>query len=125
LIPHRFGREEALRRVKKGLCYVGHNLGHLSIQEEVWINNHLQFRISALGQTASGSVGVADDHARLEVFLPWLLTRLIETLRPLIRREGTLMLEKVISSLPEKIYSALRRPSGELLLLHRFLLQEV
>jgi hypothetical protein len=95
LIPHRLGREEALRRVKKGLGYVGQNFGHLfSIQEEVWINNHLQFRISALGQTASGSVGVADDHARLEVFLPWLLTRLIETLRPLIRREGTLMLEK-------------------------------
>src|SRR5271167_2169050 len=95
LIPHRLGREEALRRVKRGLGHVGTNFGHLfSIQEEIWINNHLQFRISALGQTASGSIDVADDHARLEVFLPWLLTRLVETLRPLIRREGTLMLEK-------------------------------
>jgi hypothetical protein len=54
----------------------------------------LQFRISALGQTVSGSIDVAEDAVRLEIFLPWLLAKLAETLQPLIRREGTLMLEK-------------------------------
>ena len=29
-----------------------------------------------------------------EVALPWLLAKLAETIQPLIRREGTLMLDK-------------------------------
>ena len=32
---------------------------------------------------------------RLEVFLPWLLAMLPETLHPLIRKKGTLSLEKI------------------------------
>ena len=94
-VPHHLGKEEALRRLKNGLGQAGASFGHLfSIQEETWIDNHLQFRISALGQTASGSIDVADDHVRLEVFLPWLLAKVAETLQPLIRKEGTLLLEK-------------------------------
>jgi hypothetical protein len=65
-----------------------------SIQEEIWNDDHLQFRVSALGQVASGSIDVAEDHVRLEVLLPWLLAKLAESLQPLIRREGTLLLEK-------------------------------
>jgi hypothetical protein len=73
----------------------GANFGHLfSIQEEIWNDDHLQFRVSALGQVASGSIDVAEDHVRLEVLLPWLLAKLAESLQPLIRREGTLLLEK-------------------------------
>ena len=94
-VPHRLGKEEALRRLKSGLGQAGATFGHLfSIQEETWIDNHLQFRISALGQAASGSIDVADDHVRLEVFLPWLLAKLAQTLQQLIRKEGTLLLEK-------------------------------
>ena len=89
------GKEEALRRLKNGLGQAGASFGHLfSIQEETWIDNHLQFRVSALGQTASGSIDVADDHVHLEVFLPWLLAKVAEALQPLIRKEGTLLLEK-------------------------------
>jgi hypothetical protein len=94
-IPHRLGREEALRRLKNGLGQAGANFGHLfTVEEETWIDSHLQFRIRALGQTASGSIDVADEHVRLEVFLPWLLAKLVERLQPLIRKEGTLLLEK-------------------------------
>ena len=45
-------------------------------------------------QVASGSIDVAEDYVRLEVFLPWLLAKLAETLQPLIRKEGTLLIEK-------------------------------
>ncbi len=94
-IPHRLGKEEALRRLKAGLGSVGTNFGHLfSVQEEIWTDDHLQFRVSALGQAASGSIDVAEDHVHLEVSLPWLLAKLAESLQPLIRREGALMLEK-------------------------------
>jgi hypothetical protein len=37
---------------------------------------------------------LADDHVRLEVFLPWFLAKLVGTIQPLIRKEGTLLLEK-------------------------------
>ena len=94
-IPHHLGREEALRRLKSGLAQVGTRFGHLfSFKEQTWTGSHLQFQVSALGHEVSGSIDVADDCVRLEVFLPWLLSMLAESLQPLIRREGTLLLEK-------------------------------
>jgi len=91
-IPHRLGKDEAVRRLKDSLCSASANFGHVfKIQEEIWTGPHLQYRISALGQVASGSIDVAEDCVRLEVFLPWLLAKLAETLQPLIRKEGTLL----------------------------------
>ena len=94
-IPHRLGKQEALRRLQGGLGNAGASFSHLfSIQEQVWTGDHLQFRVSALGQAAQGTIDVSDDYVKLEVFLPWLLAKLAETLQPLIRKEGALLLEK-------------------------------
>ena len=94
-IPHRLGKEEVVRRLQAGLGSVRTNFGHLlAVQEQIWTGDHLQFRVSALGQAASGSIDVAEDHVRLEVVLPWLLAKIAEKVQPLIRKEGTLMLEK-------------------------------
>src|SRR5262249_3859521 len=94
-IPHRLGREEAVRRLKSGLGSVRTNYSHIfSIQEEIWTGDHLQFCVSALGQTASGSIDVMEDHVNLVVYLPWLLAKLAAAIQPLVRKEGTLMLEK-------------------------------
>jgi hypothetical protein len=94
-IPHRLGRDEAVRRLKSGLGSVRANFGHLfSVEEEIWSGEHLDFRVSALGQSATGTIDVADDHVVLEVALPWLLAKLAEAAQPLIRKEGTLMLER-------------------------------
>jgi hypothetical protein len=94
-IPHRLGKAEAVRRLKNGLGSARTNFGHvLSIQEEVWTGDRLQFRVSAVGQAASGIIDVAEDHVRLEVTLPWLLAKIAEKFVPAIRKEGTLMLEK-------------------------------
>ena len=94
-IPHRLGKEEATRRLKSGLGSVRTNYGQLlAVQEEIWSGDHLQFRVSALGQVASGAIDVADDNVRLEVTLPWLLAKIAEKITPAIRKEGTLMLEK-------------------------------
>jgi Putative polyhydroxyalkanoic acid system protein (PHA_gran_rgn) len=94
-IPHRLGKDEALRRLKAGLAQVGTSFGHLfSVREQIWTGDHLRFQVSALGQSASGSIDVAEDYVRLEVFLPWLLARIVGTILPLIRKEGTLLLEK-------------------------------
>jgi hypothetical protein len=94
-ISHTLGKEEAVRRLKSGLASVPANFRQVfTIQEDVWAGDHLQFRVSALGQVASGTIDVADDHVRLEVALPWLLAQLVEKISPLIQKQGSLMLEK-------------------------------
>jgi Putative polyhydroxyalkanoic acid system protein (PHA_gran_rgn) len=94
-IPHRLGKDEAVRRLKSGIGGVRTNYGHLfAIEEETWTAEHLQFRVSALGQVASGSIDVANDCVTLQVYLPWLLAKVAEAVQPLIRKEGTLLLEK-------------------------------
>ena len=50
--------------------------------------------MSALGQAASGTIEVAEDVVNLTVFLPWLLAKVANIIQPLVRKEGTLMLEK-------------------------------
>jgi hypothetical protein len=94
-IPHRLGRDEAVRRLKAGLGQARSNYGTVfSVQEEIWTGNSLQFRVSALGQAASGTIEVAEDVVNLTVFLPWLLAKVANMIQPLVRKEGTLMLEK-------------------------------
>jgi hypothetical protein len=94
-IPHHLGREEALRRIKSGIATARTSYSSvLAIHEETWSGDRLAFNVSALGQTASGLIDVADDHVRLEVTLPWLLAKLAEKFTPAIRKEGTLLLEK-------------------------------
>src|SRR5438067_12805234 len=94
-IPHRLGKDVALARLKSGFTQARTNFGHLlTIEEEVWSDDHLQFRVRALGQVADGTIDVAQDNVRLEVMLPWLLAAFAEKIAPAIRREGTLLLEK-------------------------------
>ena len=93
-IPHQLGKDEAVQRLKSGLGGVRTNYGHLfSIDQEVWTGDTLQFRVSAIGQAVSGTLDVADDHVTLQVYLPWLLAKIAEAVQPLIRKEGTLLLE--------------------------------
>lgn len=94
-IPHRLGRDEATRRLKSGLETTRAKLGQiLAIEEETWTDNRLQFRVRALGQAASGTVDVAEDHARLEVMLPWPLAQIADKIQRAVQSQGTTMLEK-------------------------------
>ena len=88
-------KRKAVRRLKSGLGNAQANYSTLfAVQEEIWTGDRLQFRVSALGQVASGTIDVADDHVALQVFLPWLLAKVAEAIQPFIRKEGTLLLEK-------------------------------
>lgn len=94
-VPHRLGREEAVRRIKAGFERAGSQFGGLlAISEQTWAGDRLSFRASALGQQASGTVDVLDQEVVIAVSLPWLLSKIAEKLVPAIRRESTLMLEK-------------------------------
>lgn len=92
-IPHRLGKEEAVRRLQSGFGRAQGFAG-LNIMEQTWTGERLQFRAGALGQVASGTVDVADDHVRIEVQLPWLLAQMAEKAKALMQRQGQLLLEK-------------------------------
>jgi hypothetical protein len=93
-IPHRLGRDEAIRRLKDGLTRAASSVPVLNVDEARWEGDRMIFRVSALGQLASGHVDVADDHVRLEVTLPLLLQRFAEIAKVAIRKRGDLLLTK-------------------------------
>ena len=94
-VPHRLGKDEAVRRLKAGLARMAANLGALiTIEQEVWSGDRLTFQMRGLGQSAAGTIEVFDDSIRIDVMLPWLLAKLGERLLPALRKEATLLLEK-------------------------------
>jgi putative polyhydroxyalkanoic acid system protein len=93
-IPHHLGREEATRRLKGGLSRAAATVPVLSVDEERWEGDRMDFRVRALGQAASGHIDVAEDHVRVEVVLPWLLQRFAQAAQSVIRDRGRLLLTK-------------------------------
>jgi hypothetical protein len=93
-IPHKLDKEEALRRVKPALGKASESFPVLKVEEEIWAEDRMQFRVRALGQLASGTVQVLDDSVRLEVTLPWLLHKFGESVQRSMRGRGQILLEK-------------------------------
>ena len=93
-IPHRLGRDEAVRRIKGGLARAAASVPVLSVDEERWEGDRMFFRVRAIGQAAFGQVDVAEDHVRLEVTLPLLLQRFAQMAQTVIRERGQLLLTK-------------------------------
>ncbi len=93
-IPHRLGREEAVRRLRTGLGRAAASIPVMQVEEERWTGDSMAFRIRALGQIASGQVDVGDDQVRVEVVLPWLLQRFAEMAQAAIKKRGQLLLTK-------------------------------
>jgi hypothetical protein len=94
-MPHRLGKDEAVRRLKGGMARMASNLGGLiAIEQEVWEGDKLTFQMRALAQSAAGTIEVFEDSIRIDVMLPWLLAKLGERLIPAMKREATLLLEK-------------------------------
>ena len=95
VIPHRLGKDEALRRIKEGIGRAKNEFAWLlSLEEETWAGDRLSFRVSALGQRVSGFIDVYEANVRLEVVLPWLLARFAQVAQRVIGQKGQLMLEK-------------------------------
>jgi hypothetical protein len=94
VIPHRLGKDEALRRIRDGLGRAKNEFSRLiTLEEEIWTGDRLTFRVSALSQRASGFIDVYDGAVRLEVTLPWLLAHFAHAAQRVIGQKGQLMLE--------------------------------
>ena len=92
-IPHTLGRAEALRRLKSGLEGMP-QAGLLTLEQQGWTDNRMNFMVRALGQSVPGSLEVHDDTVRLEVVLPGLLHKLWEPLKTVLLGRAKLLLEK-------------------------------
>jgi hypothetical protein len=94
-IPHRLGKEEALRRLKSGLSSAHGGFGPLlTIKDGTWTDDRWQFQVVALGQIVNGNMHVTDNCVNVEIILPWLLAAFAERFAPAIRSQTTLLLEK-------------------------------
>jgi hypothetical protein len=93
-IPHRLGRDEAVRRLRTGLSRAASSVPVLKVDEERWDGDRMIFRVRALGQAANGHVDVDEDHVRVEVMLPWLLQRFAQAAQAAIKARGNLLLTK-------------------------------
>ena len=93
-IPHRLTADEARSRIQSGLAELREkhsaNLGNV---QENWNGNHMEFRLTAVGQTISGRVDVLADAVKVDVDLPWLVAMMAEKFRPRIEAEARKMLE--------------------------------
>ena len=99
VIPHRLGKDEALRRIKEGLGRARAEFAWLiALEQEEWSGDRLTFRAAALGQRATGFIDVYEGAVRLEVTLPWLLAQFAHAAQRVIGQRGQLMLEKPPSS---------------------------
>jgi hypothetical protein len=95
-LPHQLGKAEALKRLKTSFGDAQSSGAGLLVFKHQWSDDHLDFRASVLGQNTTGMVDVADDHVRLEVQLPWLLSLLANKAKALVEKQGRLMLEKPV-----------------------------
>jgi hypothetical protein len=94
-VPHQLGKEQALLRLRSGLAEVRTRFSNLFVvEQEAWTGDRLAFCIRSLGRRIEGAVQVADDHVTLELNLPWFLAVMAQKLAPVIRKEGTLLLDK-------------------------------
>jgi putative polyhydroxyalkanoic acid system protein len=95
IVGHRLGKAEAVRRIKDGFARADGHLGPMmAMEQESWEGDTLRFRMRALGQAAAGSIEVLEDALRIEVSLPWLLAKAAKHVLPMLRKQGTLLLEK-------------------------------
>lgn len=94
-LSHRLGKDEATRRVQSGLSTVRNRFSsHITIAEERWTDSHLEFRINALGKSATGTLEISEERMILCVELPLFLNLLARKATARIEKEGQLLLEK-------------------------------
>jgi len=95
IIPHDLGKAEATTRLKSGVAGLRNAFGgKLSLLEETWSEDRLEFRVGILSQMVGGTIDIAADNVRLTVYLPGLLATLAQKAKALIERQGRLMLER-------------------------------
>jgi putative polyhydroxyalkanoate system protein len=94
-VPHRLGRQEARRRLDRGIGRLEGELGALlSGLNYHWHGDTLNFTASAMWQRITGRIEVLDDAVRVEIELPWVMRLLRDTIERRVRGRGIALLER-------------------------------
>jgi Putative polyhydroxyalkanoic acid system protein (PHA_gran_rgn) len=94
-VPHRLGRQEAMRRLDRGIGRLQPELGILlSGLHYHWQGDTLNFIASAMWQRITGRIEVLDDAVRVEIDLPWVLQLFRDTIAKRVRGRGIALLER-------------------------------
>jgi Putative polyhydroxyalkanoic acid system protein (PHA_gran_rgn) len=94
-VPHRLGRQEARRRLDRGIGRLQPELSILlSGLNYHWQGDTLYFTASAMWQQVTGRIEVLDDAVRVEIDLPWVMRLLHETIAKRVRGRGVALLAK-------------------------------
>ena len=94
-ISHRLGRQEAKDRLRNNMEQIRSHLSrYTSSVESEWVEDHMDFRVAAVGQTLTGRIDVLDDAVRVEIGLPWFLAPLGARIGDRIRQQGTRLLTR-------------------------------
>ncbi|MBX3483516.1 polyhydroxyalkanoic acid system family protein [Phenylobacterium sp.] len=91
-IPHELGRAEARRRIEEGVGRLTSQIGAVGDLEQGWQGDTLHFSLRAIGQTVTGTIGVAEREVRLEVDLPGVFAMIAGKVKGRLRDEGRLLL---------------------------------
>ena len=93
-ISHRLGRDEAKRRIEKGLSSIrGEIARHVNEIDCAWDGYRLDFRVLTMLQTITGRLDVYDESVRVELGLPRLLYLLAKQITGRIEHRVTALLE--------------------------------
>ena len=94
-IPHQLGAVEAQRRLQTGIEQLKEQYaGKFAVLDDRWTGHRLDFRVSAVGQTVTGTLDVAEDSVMLALQLPWMLAMIAQKAQAMIQSKGQLLLEK-------------------------------
>lgn len=88
-ISHALGAQEAQRRVEAGLARLEREFKSvLSSSNVMWKANHADLAVGAMGQHLRAGIDVFEDVVRVEVHLPWILSRLQNRVAEFLERQG-------------------------------------
>jgi hypothetical protein len=92
-VNHNLGADAARLRIETGIAQFRSGFGSkLSVCEETWIDNHLDFKVGIMGQVCQGKLDVFDSQVRMEIFLPGVLGFVADKVQSMVRKKGQLLL---------------------------------
>jgi hypothetical protein len=92
-LPHKLGAEEARRRIERNADKLSEHIPGGAKVGSRWTGDRLDLDIDAMGQQVAAQIDVQETIVRLTVKLPPALAFFGGMLEPLIRNQGTAMLE--------------------------------
>ncbi|HEX8644308.1 MAG TPA: polyhydroxyalkanoic acid system family protein [Allosphingosinicella sp.] len=92
-LPHRLGKEEAHRRIARGVGRIADHIPGGAEAESSWVGDRLNLRVTAMGQAVTAHIDVMETIVRVEILLPAALSFFAGPVAAMLRKKGTEILE--------------------------------